>query len=196
MNPATRVQQALKPIENLLIEAHESALNRWARMTATHPRGELAFTPGSKSHALNSLITDEIREALHDIPGIVTDTSSGFLVVLVGNQVVLRFNKLDGDGRPSMNATGARNLWQVHDYPLFESPTNYSPIYATIGYRLDVMGDLVAVQASVMEGDHVVGLVTLERRTSDMSKLAQPAATTQSKAKIVKKKTARREKPA
>jgi hypothetical protein len=138
----------------------------------------------SRASLVHDLIVDGARRLFAGRPGVRIDEGRGFLVLVFGERVAVRFKKLNGAMRPSHIPTEQAQSF-VHQLSLFgEDATNL-----IAGYQLDELGvTLEHIAITCPRGDGVAWYAMIDAPTMAMPALAVEAA--MPKPKIIVKKSA------
>jgi hypothetical protein len=137
----------IKPIEQLLIDAHETAVANWATLVREKPELARPIDAAARANFIHCHVCAEVERRVGRVVGIKPTDKLGFFGLWIEGNILLRF-KFVGDGLPSNVATKQQNYLARQEYTddmMFalagDGDALVPPTLLTCGYTLD--GDKV-----------------------------------------------------
>lgn len=93
-------QRRIEPFEDLLIEAHKSAIKKsWATLLEKQPEIALPLDETARANLIHPHIRVEVEQRIEDVPGVVVNDKLDFFALMIDETMLMRFKNVE-NGMP------------------------------------------------------------------------------------------------
>jgi hypothetical protein len=131
-------EETLRPYMASMGQCLVTGFDAWAELARLAPAIQVHLSARTRASLISDHIAAAVRATFGRLPGVRVEERRGFPEVVIHNRFVLRFKKLDRQGRSRNILTKAQREWLDAQMTLPHMPPEAKRLIA--GYVLDALG--------------------------------------------------------